>query len=111
MSKPRTIHRLAAAAFALAGASPALAQAPPSAETLTLRRAVELAMEHAPEVAVSRAEAEEALSSARLSKASLKPFASISTTPGYSSGLPVQVAGQVPAIFGLEVRQTLRSEE
>jgi outer membrane protein TolC len=107
MSNPATVHLLAAAAFVLAGASPALAQAPPSADTLTLRRAVELAMEHAPEVAVSRAEAEEALSSARLTKAGLKPFASISTTPGYSTGLPVQVAGQVPAIFGFEVRQTL----
>jgi outer membrane protein TolC len=106
MSKPATSNLLAAAALALA-ASPALAQAPPPADALTVRRAVELALEHAPEVAVSRAEAEEALSSARLSRDSLKPFASISTTPGYSSGLPVQVAGQVPSIFGFEVRQTL----
>ena len=96
----------------LAGAFPLCAQAPaqappPPAEPLTLRRAVELAVERAPEVAVSRAEADEAAASARLSRAEWKPFASISTTPGYSSGLPVQVAGQVPAIFGFEVRQTL----
>ena len=92
----------------LAAAWDARAQAPPPpAETLTLRRAVELAMERAPEVAVSRAEADEAAASAGLTRAGLKPFASISTTPGYSSGLPVQVAGQVPSIFGFEVRQTL----
>src|SRR5580765_7869117 len=106
MSKLATSNLLASAALVLA-ASPALAQAPPPADALTVRRAVELALEHAPEVAVSRAEADEALSSARLSRDSLKPFASISTTPGYSSGLPVQVAGQVPSIFGFEVRQTL----
>src|SRR5262249_48451801 len=85
----------------------AQAPPPPPGETLTVRRAVELALERAPEVAVSRAEADDAAASARLSRAGLKPFASISTTPGYSSGLPVQVAGQVPAIFGFEVRQTL----
>src|SRR5262245_41039595 len=107
MSNRRTVNLFAAAALVLAAASPALAQAPPPADALTVRRAVELALEHAPEVAVSRAEADEALSSARLSRDELKPFASISTTPGYSSGLPVQVAGQVPAIFGFEVRQTL----
>src|SRR5262245_55668482 len=107
MSNRRSANPLAAAVLALAAASPALAQAPPPADSLTVRRAVELALEHAPEVAVSRAEADEALSSARLSRDSLKPFASISTTPGYSTGLPVQVAGQVPSIFGFEVRKTL----
>ena len=107
MSNRRIASLPAAAVLLLAAASTAPAQAPPPADALTVRRAVELAVEHAPEVAVSRAEADEALSSARLSRAGMKPFASISTTPGYSSGLPVQVAGQVPSIFGFEVRQTL----
>jgi len=104
--------RTSLAALALLAAAwplPMSAQAPPPppGETLTVRRAVELALERAPEVAVSRAEADDAAASARLSRAGLKPFASISTTPGYSTGLPVQVAGQVPSIFGFEVRQTL----
>ena len=78
-----------------------------SAEPLTLRRAAQMALAHAPEVAVSRASADEAAASARQARAELKPQAFASTTPGYSSGLPVQVAGQVPSVFGFEVRQTL----
>src|SRR5262249_35943781 len=31
----------------------------------------------------------------------------VSTTPGYSTGLPVLVAGSVPAYFSIEVRQTI----
>jgi outer membrane protein TolC len=77
-------------------------------EPLTLRRAARLALARAPEVAVAQAELDEAASSARRAKASLdRPLAFATTTPGYSSGLPVAVAGRVPAVAGLEVRQTL----
>ena len=77
-------------------------------EPLTLRRAAQLALARAPEVAVAQAEVDEAASSARRAKADLdRPLAFATTTPGYSSGLPVAVAGRVPAIAGLEVRQTL----
>ena len=65
---------------------------PPGAvEPLTLRRAVELALARSPELAA----------------AGFRPEAFASTTPGYSTGLPVAVAGQVPAIFGVSVRTSL----
>ena len=105
MSDRKTVL-LIAATIALAPTGPARGQAP-AAEALTMKRAVELALERAPEVAVARAEADEASSAARLSRAGFKPQAFATTTPGYSTGLPVQVAGQVPAIVGFEVRQTL----
>src|SRR6266536_641394 len=91
---------------ALAGARPALGE-DASAEPLTLRRAAQMALAHAPEVAVSRAGADEAAAAARQARAELKPQAFATTTPGYSSGLPVQVAGQVPSVFGFELRQTV----
>ena len=94
------------AGLTLAGARPALCETPPS-EPLTLRRAAQLAIARAPEVVVSRAEVDEAESAERLFKAGWKPEAFATTTPGYATGLPVQVAGQVPAVFGFEVRQTL----
>ncbi len=94
------------AGLTVAGARPALCQTPPS-EPLTLRRAAQLAIARAPEVVVSRADVDEAEAAERLSRAGWKPEAFATTTPGYASGLPVQVAGQVPAIFGFEVRQTL----
>ena len=81
---------------------------PPGAvEPLTLRRAVELALARSPELAAARAGADEAGASAGLAAAGFRPEAFASTTPGYSTGLPVAVAGQVPAIFGVSVRTSL----
>jgi outer membrane protein len=94
------------AGLALGGSRPALCETPPS-EPLTLRRAAQLALDHAPEVAAARAEADEAGASARLAAVGFKPQAAVTTTPGYSTGLPVQVAGQVPSIIGFELRKTL----
>jgi outer membrane protein TolC len=103
MNEKRILVCLAAVAFACA--AHARSEAP---EPRTLRRAARLALARAPEVAVAQAEVDEATSSARRAKADLdRPLAFATTTPGYSSGLPVAVAGRVPAIAGLEVRQTL----
>ena len=79
----------------------------PAAAPLTLRRAAELALAHAPETASARAAAAESAGRAGAAAAGFHPQAFATTTPGYSSGLPVAVAGRVPAVFGLEVHQTL----
>jgi outer membrane protein TolC len=99
--------RLAMLALALASA-PLIAQtAPPSPGPLTLASALERARARSPETAIARSEAEEARANARIAGAAFRPEAYLTTTPGYSSGLPVMVAGQVPSIFGLSVRATL----
>ncbi|MEP7131737.1 MAG: TolC family protein [Acidobacteriota bacterium] len=82
-----------------------LAQSPPP--PLTLSRAIELALVRSPEIGIARAEADEAAAAAGAAEAGLRPEASARTTPGYATGLPVMVAGQVPAIFGLSVRTSL----
>lgn len=92
---------------ALAGGAPILAQQAAPADTLTLRHAVELALERAPQLAATRAARDEALAAARISQDALHPSVWASTTPGYSSGLPVSVAGSVPAYGAIEVRQTI----
>jgi len=74
---------------------------------LTLRRAAERALARAPEIAVARAQVNEAAAGARAAKAAFAPQAFATTTPGYSSGLPVAVAGRVPAVFGVEFHQTI----
>jgi outer membrane protein TolC len=91
---------------ALASALPASGQTPP-AGPLTLRRAAELALARAPEAASALARAAEAGADARAASARFAPQAFATTTPGYSSGLPVAVAGRVPSVFGVEVHQTL----
>jgi outer membrane protein len=68
---------------------------------------VELALERAPQLAAQRAARDEAAAAARISQDALHPSVWASTTPGYSSGLPVSVAGSVPAYGAIEVRQTL----
>ena len=74
---------------------------------LTLKRAAELALSRAPEVVAARAEAEEGKAQARAAAASFAPQAFATTTPGFSSGLPVAVAGRVPSVFGIELHTTL----
>lgn len=74
---------------------------------LTVRRAVELALERAPEIAVARAAAEEAAAGARVVASERNPQFFVNTTPGWSTGLPLAVAGEAPAAAGARVRLML----
>ncbi|MGE5278622.1 MAG: TolC family protein [Acidobacteriota bacterium] len=71
---------------------------------LTVRRAVELALERAPEVAVARAASEEAAAGARVVASERNPQFFVNTTPGWSTGVPLAVAGEVPAAVGARAR-------
>ena len=96
--------------LALGAASPRLrARAAPAspAHALTLRETVARALARSPGLGSAEAASGEAAAEARLARDAFHPEAWASTTPGYSSGIPVAVAGRVPAIAGLEVRQTL----
>ena len=99
---------LAAAASGMLSAAAATAQAPPS-ETppLTMKHAAELALDRAPQLAASRAALDEGDANARVARDLLHPSVWISTTPGYSSGLPTLVAGSVPAYGAIEIHQTI----
>lgn len=90
--------------------NPARAASPAEA-ALTLRDAVRRAIARAPQLSLARAEASESESSVRLAEAPSAPEAWLTTTPGYSSGLPVAVAGRVPAVAGVEVHQSLYNPE
>ncbi len=96
-----------AAAAGVTGAAPLRAQEGAPADALTLRHAVELALDRAPQLAATRASRDEAMAAADISRDALRPSVWASTTPGYSSGLPVSVAGSVPAYGSIEVRQTI----
>ncbi len=102
----KSLCRFVFVTLAVLRASTALAQAPPQ-EPLTLRRAVELALERAPLLAAARAARDEGSASADLARDAFHPYAFFSTTPGYTYGLPGTVAGQVPAIAAVQIRQTI----
>ncbi len=109
MSSSRMLPTTLAFLGAIAAAAPASPQAPreESAHPLTLRETVERALARSPGLGAAEAAGSEAAAEARLARDAFHPEAWASTTPGYSSGIPVAVAGRVPAIAGLEVRQTL----
>ena len=92
------------AILSLAGVRPCPAQ---NAEIVTLRSAVAAALARSPGLAAAEASRDEGAAGARLARDAFRPAAAIVATPGYASGLPVFVAGQVPAIGGVDVRQTL----
>jgi outer membrane protein TolC len=85
-------------------ASPAAAASGTTA--LTVRDAVERALAHAPEIAIARAVADETVAGARIVKSQLNPQIYVNTTPGWSTGAPLSVAGEVPAAAGARIRMT-----
>jgi outer membrane protein TolC len=103
MNRTSTVSLIVAAFLAV----PAARAQAPEPRAIDLSQAIARALERSPEIGVARADAEEAHAAARLADAAFRPEAWATTTPGYSSGLPIQVAGQVPAIAGLSLRKTL----
>ena len=107
MSDQRPFSFRVRLAVLLAAGIAAGAQAQNAPAPLTLRRALEMALARSPEVAVARADAEIAGASERIAWSRWGPEAYASTNPGYTTGLPVMVAGQVPSLFAFAVRQSI----
>jgi outer membrane protein TolC len=105
-SPPIPVRSWLLSAACLLAAAPAFGQAA-APEPLTLRRAAELALAQAPQLAAVRAAREEGTFAAKVATDTFHPSIWLTTTPGYSTGLPVAIAGQVPAYGGIEIRQTV----
>jgi outer membrane protein TolC len=78
---------------------------------LTLGRATRLAIGSSQEVAAAAALVRSDVASARLVADAFRPEAGVSSTPGIGRGLPMAVAGQVPAIVTVGVHRTLYNSE
>jgi len=104
-----------AAAAGLAQVAPAPPPAPLDsggpASPLTLRRAAELALGNAPEVAAAAAAWQADQAGARLAADVFRPAAEVSSTPGVGRGLPVAVAGHLPSIVSVDLHQSLYNTE
>jgi outer membrane protein len=97
---------LLAAASSAASGAPAVVP-PQEARTLTVREAVRFALERAPEIAVAQSAARQAGAAVDEAASARRPQLFLNTTPGYSTGLPLAVAGEVPAAAGASARMTL----
>lgn len=93
-------RRLATGGWLLAVLLPLSASA-----QLTLDEVVDRAVTASPELRGMRAALVEATTNALMAQQAFRPSASVSTTPGYASGLPVSVLGSVPAIGTIEAHQ------
>jgi outer membrane protein len=71
-----------------------------------MQEAVSRAIAHSPEIRALEAQLAQARANATIADA-FRPTASISTTPGYATGLPVAALGQVPAIATIEAHKIL----
>lgn len=71
---------------------------------ISLQDAITRAIAHSPELRALEASVAEARANAALGDA-FRSAASISTTPGYATGLPTPVLGQVPAIATVEAHR------
>jgi outer membrane protein TolC len=96
-------------------ALPSPPSSPPAAAdgsgTLSLRRATALALGNDPEVAAAAAAAAADDAAARVVADAFRTEAGVSSTPGIGRGLPVAVAGQVPAVASVAVHQLLYNNE
>jgi cobalt-zinc-cadmium efflux system outer membrane protein len=98
-------ERSAAAFLALvflAAPSAAEPQAP-----LTLRTAVARALERDPSLLAAARGAEEAAALSRAASSPFRPQFSLTSTPGVTTGLPLSVAGELPAAAGARLRLML----
>src|SRR5947207_15542121 len=74
--------------------------------TLTLRQAVDLALQQNPEMIVSRLDEQKAAQSVRLAKDPFYPRIIAGSGAAYSSGYPLTVDGSPPSIFKGNAIQT-----
>ena len=75
-----------------------------AAETVSLEQAVNLTLAHSADLRALEARVEQARAEATLADG-FRPSASVATTPGYATGLPTAVLGQVPAIGTVEAHR------
>ncbi len=112
----KTAHRgkqskwcLAAGALAaLLWAHAAQAQnAPKTSGALTLQDALQLALQHSPDMRLARAQYQVALGEARVDRASFHPNLYTGTGLAYTHGFPSLPGGQAPSVFELDYQQTI----
>ncbi|MGE5345663.1 MAG: TolC family protein, partial [Acidithiobacillales bacterium] len=107
-------RRIALAAALFAAAWPAAAASP--SEPLTVRSAVERVLARDPSLRAAEQAAAEAAAGLRMAQSPFRPQLFLTTTPGWTTGLPLQVAGEPPAAAGARLRMTfwdpaLKAEE
>src|SRR5215813_1227846 len=99
-------------------ASPVLAQEPPSKAVseppppiaLTLKRAIELALQNSKDIQVAKIQGRLAERSAMISRADFLPNLYMGSGLGYTNGIPETPGGRAPSIFNVTYTEQILNE-
>src|ERR1700686_2704674 len=98
--------------FAPKASQPAAQQAPKDGApvVLTLKRAIELALENSKEIQVAKIQASVADRAAQITKAQFMPNLFAGSGAGYTYGIPETPGGRAPAIFDVSYTEQIFNE-
>ncbi|HEX8765260.1 MAG TPA: TolC family protein [Candidatus Acidoferrum sp.] len=101
------------AAGAQEGSAPKPAEAPATNSApvaLTLKRAVELALQHSKEIQVAKIQASVADHAAQITKAQFMPNLYAGSGAGYTNGIPETPGGRAPSVFNVTYTEQVFNE-
>ena len=102
----RRFHRTVIAALLMSAAAAALhAQQTPEPISLTLKRALELALQNSKDIKIARIQASVADHAAMIGKADFLPNLYVGSGAGYTYGIPETPGGRAPSIFNVTYTQ------
>ena len=94
-------HRAAIVICAVFAAASATAQQAPAPVSLTLKRALELALQNSKDIKVARIQATVADRAAMIGKADFLPNLYVGSGAGYTYGIPETPGGRAPSVFNV----------
>ena len=110
----RRVAWIAALLSASCIAAPAQDAAPPASNTaavsLTLKRAIELALQNSKDIQVAKIQASIADHAALISKAEFMPNLYAGSGAGYSNGIPETPGGRAPSVFNVTYSEKVFNE-
>ena len=79
--------------------------------TISLREAVQIALQSNPDVLLARIEHEKAAASAAVARAAFSPYAAVGSGLGWTSGIPQSIEGATPSVVQATARKTVYNRE
>jgi outer membrane protein len=106
----RLLNAIAIVTVLLLGAKQGAAQEAPPRVSLTLKHAIELALQNSKDIQVAKLQASLADRSAQFNKSQFQPNLYAGSGAGYTYGIPETPGGRAPALFNMTYTQEVLNE-
>jgi outer membrane protein len=106
----RLLNAIAIVTVLLLGAKQGAAQEAPPPVSLTLKHAIELALQNSKDIQVAKLQASLADRSAQFNKSQFQPNLYAGSGAGYTYGIPETPGGRAPALFNMTYTQEVLNE-